>query len=403
MAVILVTTIRSFIIYLYDRAFKIRGEFSLSLTVLSPFANRLLREALPHRQPTLREPWYAVQPYLDPQVEHTRTTYPVGLTSLYSKRYVPEEEPLPRVTLAPDAPVRFFAFSLHDLQEELYAGDYSTDDLFRAGAEYLARQWIARGNMAAGDGPFYYAVVPSNQEVRTMKPGLFPPDALQIEGVFPLPLLAFERERIPFRRVPAPPLPVCTPAAYPATRTLGRGATLPNRILLHAAVYQALAATHPLSDKAEEGGYLLGLPYRLPDSPEDEDAADFHWLIEITQLLPAQGTRGSAALLVFTGESWSQVNRQRDLDFPATKLVAWFHTHLFAATDTFGLSGLDQELHRRFLTKPWQIAVLVNLDRHGQREVRCFQRGPEGDLIECRFEVLDPVSADEPPKEAIGD
>jgi hypothetical protein len=99
--------------------------------------------------------------------------------------------------------------------------------------------------------------------------------------------------------------------------------------------------------------------------------------------------------LLFTGETWSQLNRLRDRDYPDRKLVSWFHTHLFEASDSFGLSGLDQDLHRRFLTKPWQVAVLLNINFKGERTVRCFQRGPDGDLVECLFEVIEPQPKEE--------
>jgi hypothetical protein len=56
---------------------------------------------------------------------------------------------------------------------------------------------------------------------------------------------------------------------------------------------------------------------------------------------------------------------------------------------------MDQDLHRRYLTKPWQVAVLLNVEANGQRTVRCFQRGPEGDLIECPFEVFEPPAGEE--------
>jgi hypothetical protein len=86
------------------------------------------------------------------------------------------------------------------------------------------------------------------------------------------------------------------------------------------------------------------------------------------------------------------MTRLRDREHPDKKLVGWFHTHLFKASEDFGLSGLDQDLHRRFLTKAWQIAVLINIDAEGQRIVRCFQRGAEGDLVESYFQLIDSAS-----------
>jgi hypothetical protein len=127
----------------------------------------------------------------------------------------------------------------------------------------------------------------------------------------------------------------------------------------------------------------------MPEGPEDEDNSEFSWLIEITDVIQAENTWGNPIWLLFTGDSWSRAKRRIDQDFPGKKLVAWFHTHLFRATDSFGLSGRDEELHRLFLTKPWQVAVLLNIDSNGDREVRCFQKDPKGDLVECIFEVFE--------------
>jgi len=68
--------------------------------------------------------------------------------------------------------------------------------------------------------------------------------------------------------------------------------------------------------------------------------------------------------------------------------VGWYHTHLFSATDSFGLSGMDQDLHHRFLPRPWQAAVLVNISHDGNRQIRCFQRKNEGMLEQSFFEVV---------------
>ena len=144
-----------------------------------------------------------------------------------------------------------------------------------------------------------------------------------------------------------------------------------------------------LSEKVEDGGYLLGVPYRTLRSPESEEDPKFKWAIEITDIIRAKGTYSSAAMLLFTGDSWSQMRRTVERDYPDRKLVSWFHTHLFAASDSFGLSGLDLDLHRQFFPKPWQVAILINIDGNSKREVRCFQKGPNVDLVECKFEVLE--------------
>jgi len=380
--------IRSFIITLYDQTFQVRGYFAVPVSVAAPFANRLFNEVLQERLQTVREPWYAIQPHYIPEKLVNRSPQPVGPTSLYSTPYEVEKEPPPRVTLHPDAHITYFTVRILDFQEEIFQGDYNVDDIFLAGAEYLARGWIEKGKMHMNEGPFYYKVDASPDEVRTAPRELFPPEALEVEGVFRLPELAKNRERIEFRKVKPKPLPERDLESFGNTETHGRGERKDNVVFMSAEVYRKLHKEIYLNPGVEDGGYLIGIPYRQPDSPEDEDNPNFRWGLEITDVIKVESAWGGPGLLLFTGDSWSKANRRRDREFRGQKLVGWFHTHLFKATDEFGLSGMDVDLHRRFLTKPWQVAVLLNVGLDGEREVRCFQRGPEGDLVECTFEVF---------------
>lgn len=389
-------TTRSFIVVLYDKAFKERGYFPVPVSVAAPFANRLFREMIPDQEQTVREPWYSLVAHWSDEDRLQRASSPVGPTSLYSECYVPEEEPPPRVALHPQAKVRHFTVCLLDFQTELFRGEYSVDDIFLAGAEFLARGWIKKGEMQMDEGPFYYEIIPSPNAVYTVPQDLFPPEAFQVEGVFPLPSLDKDRPRIEFRKVIPAPLPERGLGSYVNTHTYGRGEQRNGRIIMHAGVYQALQEGIFLKPKVEDGGYLLGVPYRQPESPGSEDDPEFRWLVEITDVVQAEGAWGKPAMLLFTGETWSQIHRNIDRDYPDKKLAGWFHTHLFKGTGEFGLSGFDRYLHQSFLTKPWQVAVLLNIDADGGREVRCFQRGPEGVLVECTFEVFDTVAGGDP-------
>ncbi len=136
----------------------------------------------------------------------------------------------------------------------------------------------------------------------------------------------------------------------------------------------------------------MGRVYRQPGSPEKEDDPGFHWIVEATDIVMAESTIGSPATLLFTGDTWAKFRQRQDRDFRELKLIAWFHTHVFPATDDFGLSGLDQNMHAWYLKLPWQIAILLNFEAEGDRTVRCYQRGPEGDLVETPFSVM--VSSD---------
>lgn len=381
--------INSFVLVLYGGDSEALDTFQLPVSIAAPFANRLFDEVpgLPDWH-TLREPWYVLKPRFDSDLPLERSPHPPGLTSIYGKRYLPAEEEGPGVRLRSDALVSHFQVRLLDLRDELYCGQYSVDDIFLYSARYLLRKRLESDMIKSDQGPFTYDILPSSKTVRRVAPDLLPEDAYESEGVFRLPPPSVEGPRIVFRKVEAPPLPERDPEELGTARPFGKGEPQAGRVFLPRSVYDELRRELELSDKKEEGGYLVGKVYRQPGSAEKEDDPDARWLVEVTDLVMAEDTVGSAALLLFTGDSWSKISRRIDRDFPGHKLVGWFHTHLFAATDDFGLSGLDQDMHAWYLPKPWQVAILLNLETDGERTVRCYQRGPDVDLVETPFEVL---------------
>jgi hypothetical protein len=379
---------RSFAVSLFDRTLTQRLRFVAPLSVAAPFANRLVREMIQAKDGGYRELWYELTPRSGKEPRVPRAPRPEGPTSLYSALYVPANEPPPRVELHPDAHVQSFAARLLDYDREVFSGEYTVDDVFLAVVEFLVRNQIEKGTLSIDDGPFFYEVFVASSAVKRAPKELFPAAAYEIDGIFQLPKLAEDRERVSFRKLPATPLEERSLDAYADAELLGKNAgNERGAIVIRREVYDTLREGLELSHTVENGGYLLGLPYRRAGSPSNEDDPDFQWIIEITDAVQAEGAWGKPGLLLFTGESWSRIARLRDSDFPDRKLVAWFHTHLFAASD-FGLSGLDQDLHRRFLTQQWQVAVLLNIDEKGERTVRCFQRFGDADLTECGFHVV---------------
>lgn len=381
-----IKTVRSFTIVIFDSGLEKCVRVKLPIAVTAPFANRLLKEILPGQANEIREPWYLLIPQCSHKRPLHRAAKPEGPTSLYGTRYEAEKEPLPRLVMHPEAHITHFTVQLLEFQRPLYQGEYSVDDVFQAGVEFLARQLIKQGKIEAAER-LYYEVHTSAQEVNTVSPDVLPANVYEVEGVFKLPLRSDDQERTVFHKLQPDPLPERTPESYGDVLTLGRPGPDAGTIMLSADVYNALLRDLQLSSTVEDGGYLLGTPYRQPGSIEHEDKVGFRWLLEVTDVIQAEAALGRIGSLLFTGETWSRITRRRDRDFPDKKLVAWFHSHLFAASAEFGLSGMDQDLHRRFLTKPWQVAVLLNIHK-GQRTVRCFQRGAEGELVECLFHVF---------------
>lgn len=378
--------IKSFNLVLFERDQRV--AFSFPATVVASFANRLINELpeLSEARGTAGELWYTLNGIERSDTPLERSPLPEGPTSMYSKRYRPKDEQAPRVSLHPDADYVGFEITFFDGREQIYQGQYTVDDLFLYNAIFLVKNGKMEVDPEKG---IYYDVVPSVDAIREVSAEVLPADAYEVEGVFRLPPRVKEESRIHFKPVPLPPLVELEPSMVGDVEQLGNGQPQAGRVFLPRQYLTDLQRQMEFSDKREEGGYVLGKCYRMPGSPEAEDDPEFRWWIKVTHLMRAERTVSNTTRLLFTGDTWSRVSRRRrNKDLADSSLVGWFHTHLFPASDDFGLSGLDQNLHSWYLPKPWQVALLVNLEKAGERTVRCYQRGPDNDLVETPFEVF---------------
>ena len=389
----MLTSVDSYYVVFYNKNHERILAISWKKTFLERFANRVSEAALKEEAESLKEPWFSIIPNRDPEKKMERAPVPKGLTSVSGGQFIPD----PNLDLTPHSKpsITFFTLKIYDIDKELFSGEYSMEDIFRGGSEHIFKKLLTSGRIERKDGPFYYEVT-TQKLISTTKitivtdSNLFPPQARQGHNVFELPKREENRTKITFNKVKIEPLEVYDTDKFQETEVLGkRGKPGLGKVLLRRAVYKELVQGLELSSTAEDGGYLIGHAYRLPESPIDENDKDFRWAIEITDVIKAQGAYGNAGALLFTHNTWSELKNKIDQDFPDKKLLSWFHTHLFKATDSFGLSGMDQELHRQFFTKPWQVALLLNIDVYGDRELRCFQRAiSDNILVESTYEVL---------------
>jgi hypothetical protein len=149
-------------------------------------------------------------------------------------------------------------------------------------------------------------------------------------------------------------------------------------LLITPQVHEGLLRTMAFSQDVEEGGFLVGRVSRARGRPDDH-------LVLVSEAMPAQRTGASLLQFTFTGESFLRINdalAQRD---NGDRLVGWYHTHLFAATDSLGLSTIDVELHTRTFRRPWHLAGLVNIDA-GTRQLRMY-RWNGGAMHQLRYSV----------------
>jgi hypothetical protein len=147
------------------------------------------------------------------------------------------------------------------------------------------------------------------------------------------------------------------------------------KVVLSEKIQIALLSTHPFSWEVEEGGFLVGYVY------SDSDVEN-GYIVEIADMPVAQHTGASLLHFTFTGDSFAEVKRMLRSDDRPLRIVGWYHTHLFPATETFGLSSIDVKLHFTTFTTDWQVAGLVNLDTKMKRTLR-FYVAHNDEMILC--------------------
>jgi hypothetical protein len=367
-------TIQSFLVYISDQHGNELERLSVPVEGAALFINPLF-QLLPGSDPrTLHEPWYTLTP-------RRLTTGPLHAPTIPAPTLPPTPE-LPPVTLEPDPtdPVRAVTVGLYDLDRLLYTADYTTVDVFGPLLTYLIQRRIADGRYRAAAGPFRLRVE-AQVEGGDMQIFALLPDDAPIEGVFPLPVPRRGGPRTTFQLVTQHRFAPRTLADFGATYSVGPELGGRHRLIWQPEAYRALMQTQPVSDTVEVGGYLVGQVYQQADAPET-------LLVEVQQVLAAVGTQASAALLLFTGDSWSMLRRRLAGELQGLRLVGWWHTHLFPATDSFGLSGLDETLHRQFFSSPWHFAALLNVSPAQGRVLRCYQPDDKKLLQESSYMVM---------------
>lgn len=364
-------TIRSFVLEIGDADGHRLDSFHVPVEGAAYFINPLFALLPQADLAALREPWYRLIP-------RRLTTGPLRIPAYCPAP--PRSDPPIELVADPSDPIRAINVTLFDLERELYQGDYSTLEVFGPLLTYLLATRIAAGSYNATDGPFQVRVVPQHDGGDMQVFALLPDDA-PVEGLFPLPAPRRSGPRTSFQLVTRHNYQERSLATFPLRRTVKPELSGSNRLIWSAAAYDALSRSQPVSDSVEVGGFLVGQVYR--------EATSAQLLVEIQHLLAAEHTSASFALLRFTADSWSAMRRRLASDLQGLRLLGWWHTHLFPASDSFGLSGLDETLQRLYFPSPWHFAALLNVSPEQGRVVRCYQPDPNGILAECAFDIVE--------------
>ncbi|MFB8180400.1 JAB N-terminal domain-containing protein [Streptomyces sp. NPDC055966] len=208
----------------------------------------------------------------------------------------------------------------------------------------------------------------------------------EVEGTMDLNLRE-SRRSFTVRKVAEPPMP----GLDPDTLGIDAAGLGPVTVLLSADLHDHLHEMK-LSRRLEEGGFLLGKVLRVlrpdratADGSDGEAPAD-RYLVEITEVTPAEHSGAGALHFTFTGDSFRDMNQRITASGQDRQLMGWYHTHLFSGNDS-GLSSIDVDLHLGTFRQPWQVAGLINLSGD-ERLLRFYAR--RGDSVrECEQWVKD--------------
>lgn len=127
-----------------------------------------------------------------------------------------------------------------------------------------------------------------------------------------------------------------------------------------------LLKQRPFSASVEDGGFLVGQIYENQERPGC-------FIAHVMDAVPAEQVGASFLHVTFTGDSFDRIKQRLNSSHQGQRLLGWYHTHLFAANETMGLSSIDLNLHFTTFRLPWQIAGLLNLDGR-ERVLRFYVR-----------------------------
>ncbi|MEU1626681.1 JAB N-terminal domain-containing protein [Streptomyces sp. NPDC020096] len=195
----------------------------------------------------------------------------------------------------------------------------------------------------------------------------------EVEGTMDVNLRE-NRRSFTVHKVEEPPIPEVRPEDF----GIDPAGLDPVTVLISGPTYDHLHLMK-LSQRLEEGGFLLGRVLRVAGAAADGDGDD-RYLVQVSEVTPAQHSGASMVHFTFTGDSFREVNRILAASGEDRQLMGWYHTHLFSGEGS-GLSGVDVELHLGTFRQPWQVAGLINLT-DDERLLRFYAR-VDGRLREC--------------------
>lgn len=119
------------------------------------------------------------------------------------------------------------------------------------------------------------------------------------------------------------------------------------KVYIRQAVYKAIEKFAKSDTSRELGSILVGTVSEQLGAKQ----------IIITNAIEAKYTDASASTLTFTHETWADVHRKMEQNYPDKKILGWQHTH-----PGYGifLSNYDMFIQQNFFDLPFQVAYVVD-------------------------------------------
>lgn len=118
-------------------------------------------------------------------------------------------------------------------------------------------------------------------------------------------------------------------------------------IFLHLDAVVTILASLPTGEPVEAGGLLIG--YNCAD-------AHGHYLL-VEEAIPATLAQGRRLSLTFTHQAWEEMLARKQSEYPAQRIVGWYHTH--PGLGVF-LSGHDLFIHQHFFADSTHVALVID-------------------------------------------
>lgn len=120
-------------------------------------------------------------------------------------------------------------------------------------------------------------------------------------------------------------------------------------VFIHETAEEHLKEHLRRDSSTETGGVLVGEAYFCQETKS-------HYT-EIVDAIPAINTVGNRVHFEFTSESWKEIYKIRERDFPENVIVGWYHSH---PGHGIFLSATDLTTQRSCYNQIWQIAVVYD-------------------------------------------